>query len=86
MRRFRVGQIAAYRLAVHDEPKVATHLALGLQVGLDEALRLIAKVGARRVVLDSLAELRRAGFRVRYRRLGYGPRMAPHVIGVAEVP
>lgn len=32
---------------------------------------------------DSLGALRAAGFRVRYRRLGYGPRFAPHVIGVA---
>jgi ubiquinone/menaquinone biosynthesis C-methylase UbiE len=33
---------------------------------------------------DSLEALRLAGFRVRYRRLGYGPRFAPHVIGVAS--
>lgn len=35
---------------------------------------------------DTLGELRRAGLRVRYRRLAYGPRMAPHVIGVAARP
>lgn len=32
---------------------------------------------------DSLGALRAAGFWVRYRRLAYGPRFAPHVIGVA---
>lgn len=33
---------------------------------------------------DTVLTLRRAGFRVRFRRLPYGPRMAPHVIGVAR--
>lgn len=33
---------------------------------------------------DTLSSLRLAGFRVRYRRLAYGPRMAPHVLGVAR--
>lgn len=32
---------------------------------------------------DTLMTLRLAGFHVRYRRLDYGPRHAPHVIGVA---
>lgn len=32
---------------------------------------------------DTLGTLRYAGFRVRYRRLAYGPKHAPHVIGVA---
>jgi len=35
---------------------------------------------------DTLGTLRNAGFRVRYRRLAYGPRHAPHVIGVASRP
>jgi SAM-dependent methyltransferase len=35
---------------------------------------------------DTLGTLRHAGFRVRYRRLVYGPRHAPHVIGVAARP
>ena len=35
---------------------------------------------------DTLSALRRAGFAVRYRRLAYGPRFAPHVLGVARLP
>lgn len=35
---------------------------------------------------DTLTALRLAGFHVRYRRLDYGPRFAPHVLGVAAVP
>lgn len=35
---------------------------------------------------DTLGTLRYAGFRVRFRRLAYGPRHAPHVIGVATRP
>jgi ubiquinone/menaquinone biosynthesis C-methylase UbiE len=33
---------------------------------------------------DTLLTLRRAGFAVRFRRLAYGPKMAPHVLGVAR--
>lgn len=35
---------------------------------------------------DTLSSLRLAGFAVRYRRLAYGPRMAPHVLGLASLP
>ncbi|HZA60238.1 MAG TPA: class I SAM-dependent methyltransferase [Actinomycetota bacterium] len=35
---------------------------------------------------DTIATLRRAGFAVRFRDLGYGPRLAPHVLGVARRP
>jgi ubiquinone/menaquinone biosynthesis C-methylase UbiE len=35
---------------------------------------------------DTIGTLRRAGFGVRYRRLPYGPRFAPHVLGVARKP
>ena len=33
---------------------------------------------------DSLGTLSRAGFGVRFRRLAYGPRFAPHVLGMAR--
>ena len=35
---------------------------------------------------DPLTSLRLAGLRVRYRRLDYGPRFAPHLLGVAAPP
>lgn len=39
--------------------------------------------GGCRLNRDTLGTFRHAGFRVRYRRLAYGPRHAPHVVGVA---
>ncbi|HEX9822844.1 MAG TPA: class I SAM-dependent methyltransferase [Actinomycetota bacterium] len=33
---------------------------------------------------DTLLTLRRAGFTVRFRRLAFGPKMAPHVLGTAR--
>jgi len=33
---------------------------------------------------DTLLTLRRAGFAVRFRRLAFGPKMAPHVLGIAR--
>lgn len=35
---------------------------------------------------DTLSALRLAGFAVRYRRLAYGPRFVPHVLGTARLP
>ncbi|HEX6208919.1 MAG TPA: class I SAM-dependent methyltransferase [Actinomycetota bacterium] len=42
--------------------------------------------GGCRMNRDTLTVLRLAGFRVRYRRLSYGPKHLPHVIGVATPP
>lgn len=73
------GEIRFFEHVRATEPRLARR-----QDRLNRAYGVFA--GGCNMNRDTLGELRRAGLRVRYRRLAYGPRMAPHVIGVAARP
>lgn len=73
------GEIRFFEHVRATEPRLARR-----QDRLNRAYGVFA--GGCNMNRDTLGELRRAGLRVRYRRLAYGPRTAPHVIGVAARP
>lgn len=73
------GEVRFFEHVRATEPRLARR-----QDRLNRAYGIFA--GGCNMNRDALGDLRRAGLRVRYRRLAYGPRMAPHVIGVATVP
>ena len=73
------GEVRFFEHVRAAEPRLARR-----QDRLNRAYGIFA--GGCNMNRDTLGELRRAGLRVRYRRLAYGPRMARHVIGVATAP